>query len=348
MLRNQAYSILSDLIFRGFITVDATIGDKKIILKTVNNKEFNMIKYRSGYEKGKNYLSLFNSYFLAYSIFMIDGNNILIDRESAINDFREFFASIPNKLYKKIMDEINIMKDKVYDATNFLEGFIYTNSSRWLWRTMINKSPCSSEFTGIPGTSSLGVNSHQENWVIVNKSIDHEMEYNKDFDLAILVASASSPKGAKQIRSKHDNSVQTLEEKRKKLAKIGYIDTTKWSPEGWASSVDTAEDLVSELERQMAGIKDRHDLFMENYMNSLKEKAELQAREAEEKLRSYRDSNKPMITGSHRILSLKETEELFKTKKSTVIPVESEETVNEISKNRYLSKIGSKVLTGRK
>jgi hypothetical protein len=349
MYKDEAYRNLSDLIFRGFLTIDATLGDKKVILKTVNDKEFKMIKYHSGSENSKNYLLLFNMYFLAYSTFMIDGKNVLMNREENIYDLKEFFSGIPYKLYEKIVSETVVIRDKAYDATKFLEGFTYTDSSRWSWKTMGKEYPCNTQITGIPGTFLLGINSHQENWVYINRAIDNEEEYNREFDLAILIASASNAKGAKQIRGRHDGSMQNSEDRRKKLAQVGYIDTDKWSQEGWAAPVDTAEELVAELNRQMAGMKDKHDVFMEDYLKSMKDNAELQAKQAEERLKKYRESgDMAMITGSQRILTPKEAENLMRVKKPYTISVKDESQADVESQERYISKIGSKVLTGKK
>jgi hypothetical protein len=39
-----------------------------------------------------------------------------------------------------------------------------------------------------------------------------------------------------------------------------------WSTQGWSLPVDTADDLVDELERQMRGYKDRHDNLIDAYL----------------------------------------------------------------------------------
>jgi hypothetical protein len=36
-----------------------------------------------------------------------------------------------------------------------------------------------------------------------------------------------------------------------------------WLSSGWSQPVDTVEQLVAELNRQMGGIKDKHDKFIE-------------------------------------------------------------------------------------
>ena len=39
--------------------------------------------------------------------------------------------------------------------------------------------------------------------------------------------------------------------------------------EGWSAPVDTVEDLVAELNRQMSGYKDKHDRYIENCIGKI-------------------------------------------------------------------------------
>lgn len=39
-----------------------------------------------------------------------------------------------------------------------------------------------------------------------------------------------------------------------------------WSAQGWSLPVDTADDLIDELERQMQGYKDCHDKLIDAYL----------------------------------------------------------------------------------
>lgn len=50
--------------------------------------------------------------------------------------------------------------------------------------------------------------------------------------------------------------------------------------DSWSAPVDTVTDLVSELERQMVGIKDKHDIFMEKFYDSLRNKVKADAKDS--------------------------------------------------------------------
>lgn len=345
MEKAEAYSLLSDLIFKGFLTAELNINGQSLILKTVNEKEFDLIKYYSGDPEGKGYQNKFNLYFLVFSLFIVDKYNVLPNRIEKLPELYELFCKMPERLFRAVIENLNSMRANSYDCLKFLEGFTY--SSRGMWRVLGNDLPTQIEHTGILGTPDLGLNIHQENWIVINRALDSEEEYNKSFGMSLLVASASNPKGSRHIRNQFDSSKKMAEDRRIKLMKEGFIDTRKWTSEGWAAPVDTAEELVAELERQMTGVKDRHDVFMEKYMDSIKKKAAQKAQEAEERIRKIREGNEDyMIEGSQRALTPEETNGLLKKSRVTVETV-SEQDVTQDDKDKFYKKIGARVLTGK-
>jgi len=346
MDKNEAYAILSDLVFKGFLTAELNIDGQVLILKTVNEKEFDLMKIYAGNPKAANYQARFNIYFLIFSLLVLNNENVLCKRTEKIAELYDYFLKIPDKLFRKMVENLNQLRLSAYESLKYIEGFSYTTIARNTWRALNNNLPSCTEFTGIPGTSEMGINVHQESWIVINRSMDFEEEYNKEFSMALLIASSTNSKGARHVRNQHDSAKNLALDRRKKLAKEGCIDTRKWTPEGWAAPVDTAEELVAELERQMTGQKDKHDLFMEKYMNSLKEQARKKTQEAEERIkRSQEGRDNVLIDGSQRQLTQEETKKL-NLKQSTYIDV-PEEIVSEEDKNKFYKKIGARVLTGK-
>lgn len=348
MIKEEAYQKLSDMVYKGFITMACGLSGISIVLKTVNEKEYDLVKLYSGV-KDKNYVSRFNMYYFVFSLFLVDGENILKDRDKKIKEIYEFLKNLPKELYLKISEELGLLRVSTEESVKFLEGFCYTSQSRRIWKLVKGKLPNSESLTGIPGTGQLGLNVYQENWILVNKMLDDEEAYDRDFSLAILVASASNPKGCRGISSKHDAHKQTNRERREKMASTGSSKEQKWKPTGWAAPVDTAEELVAELMRQMEGKKDKHDLFIEEHMRKVREKADQQTQEAERKLDIIRKKRKeeggPSIISSQRVLSKKETDKLMSKKFNNLLltPDSKKE-----EKDRYFKKTGSKILTARK
>jgi len=349
MDKDAAYRILSELIFKGFLCSGVTLENNFFVFKTINEKEYELIKYSCGNPDDKNYVNRFNIYFLIYSLFMLNGKNILLTRNNDIESLYEFFKELPKTIHSNILKHIVDLRNDTFDATKYLEGFSYTDTSRAHWKTAKGLIASPDLYTGIPGISNLGLNIHQENWSIINKALDEEERYNQFFSMALLVASASNPKGTKQIRSRHDSQLKNVEDRRKRLAEAGYIDVKAWRPEGWAAPVDSAEELVAELERQMEGKKDKHDVFMENYMKKLRENAQARVKEAKEHIeraKALHGDDNVFITGEHRVAT---PEELSKAavKKSTLVKVHGEESSAE-DKDRFIKKVGGRVLTARK
>jgi hypothetical protein len=351
MNKNEAYTALSDLIYKGFLTAELDFDGKLFIFKTINDKELELVKMYSGLSGRSDYLARFNYYFILFSLFMIEDKNILLNREKYFEQTIDFFRSLPLLLPEKIIISLNSLRQTAYDALKFLEGFSYTPTSRNAWKSLNGLSPANTDFTGIPGTNLLGLNVHQESWIIINRSLDEEEKYSQEFYLALMVASSSNPKGARHIRNHHETQSKNMADRRKKLAELGNIEIIRrqWSSEGWAVPVDTAEELVAELEREIHGVKDRHDIFMENYMKKMHEEARKRTEEAEKRIQSTRsDFDNVFIDGQQRALSPEETKQLqIQKPMSQNLVTVLENSTNAEDREKFLKKIGTRVLTGK-
>jgi len=351
MVRNEGYQALSDLIFKGFLLTGMEIAGKRLVFKTINEREFRLIKLYSGFEGGKAYMRRFNTNYIIFSTFLLDDENVLMKREEEYKEVREFFNNVPIILCNIVLNELMELRESAMEAVEFIEGFSYTDRSRRIWR-QCDGFPNSEEFTGVPGTGKMGLNTYQENWVLINKMLDSEEKYNKDFSRSLFVASASNPKGVRSVRTKFDSNVELTDKRRKRLAKLGSIKKQKWSPKKWSAPVDTAEELVDELMRQMSGQKDRHDKFIEQHMNKIRERAEEKTRTVKEKLEKARVKRAEAgdvlpLTVSQRPLSPEEAKELEGRKQVNVATVSNFKAERAKEQNRIIKKIGSKVLTGR-
>lgn len=351
MERDEAYNLLSDLIYKGFLLVDMEFGDNLFIFKTINDREFEMAKILSGSPDRSGHNARFNINYLAMSLLSVDGTNYLSKRSDRYNEICSLFKNIPENLFKSIITELNLLRTLSYETIKYLEGFSYTSGSRKKWKVLGNNFPSCDGFTGIQGTGNIGLNVHQEIWITINRMLDEEERYNQRFSMALMVASASNPKGSKRVKGQHDTNVSNAEERRNKLAEVGYVDVDKWSPERWAAPVDTVEGLVAELDRQMKGFKDRHDLFIEEYMRKIRENAEKKAEDAKKRIRKVREESgteNELFSGISRPLTPEETEKFIKKTAPRTIMVRSDEAEGRQVKDKFIKKIGNRVLTPRR
>jgi hypothetical protein len=313
----------------------------------VNEKEYDLIKLYTGFDDRYNEDSKFNLNFLVFSTLLIDGENFLVNRPCRYKELLDLYEQFPKDLFNNLLKGLTEIREVALSCKKYLEGFCYTNFSRKIWVTLNECLPNSVSVTGINGTNELGTNVYQDYWIYVNKKLDSEVAYSEQFYLAVMTTSASNPKGAKQVRAKYDATLKEQEEKRKKIAELGYIDVKEqWSLDGWSASVDTPEELLAELERQMSGVKDKHDLFIEEYIRNLKKEADdalIEARQRSEEL--MKESGELEFSGGSRPAT---PEDLARLQHSNGHQVPDEEQASLEDKDIFLSRVGGKVLTGKK
>jgi hypothetical protein len=100
----------------------------------------------------------------------------------------------------------------------------------------------------------------------------------------------------------------------------------------------------------MHGIKDKHDNFVENYLDNLKNESERQAKEVQDRFEAASRSHEgePMIMSSQRALTPQEAADMMAGKSSNnLVMLPSEDTVSPEEAGRYFKKIGSRVLTSK-
>ena len=352
MTREDGYQALSDLISKGFLSARVDIDGHSIIFKTVNDREYHLIRLFAG-SVGESASSSvnFNLYFLVFSLLMLDGEYILNGREDRVKELKGFFDELPSVTCARFIEDLAKMRTKAFEAVKFLEGYSYTGGSRSMYKTLCGLTPNSDEFTGIPGTGKMGLSAHQEGWLSINRALDDEERYNREFSMALMVASASNPKGARSMRGRHDVNMEQVSQRRRSMATHGVeVIGRESSEDGWAVPVDTTEDLLAELERQMSGRKDRHDLFMEKYIKSLKDAADAKVAEAKRRIEEVRErtGEVPMFEGSQRIATAEDLERLKAKKNKSVELLRSEEYMSPQDKDKFLKKVGTKILTARK
>lgn len=315
-----AYDNIEDIITYGFLFRGICFNKTIIVLKTISDKEYKLIPF---YTNDENYTLLL--YRLAFSTFMINGYNFLRDRNNNIAKLVDLYSNIPIISLQNLIEQSNKIFKEYSDSVDCLEGFCYSGRSRNLWSIFKNPTIASNgSYFGIEGIENVGLNSVQENWIMINRQLDEEEDYNRQFRFSLMVASSFNPKGCKQIGTQYDTHKEELDELRKDVEKYGYdknrIIKKKQENNGWASKLSTREDAVRELNRQMSGDKDKHDTFIADWIKIQQDKVEAAKLASEEKQKVFRDKLKNDVDfskiESSRIATPEEIERL--TKRSVV------------------------------
>lgn len=344
----KAYTVLQRVVETGYDMAGVSISGIPVVLKTITPLEISLARQHSfGGE-----LKAFRLYLLAYHTLMIKGKTCIEERPSSIEDLVDFYKELPQEVLELVEETAYQLQKRYRRYMRLIEGFTLSDSSRTLWKLRKGNACINEETTGIPGSTYIGVSECTLAWSIVNTSLDQNEEYERGMEEAMFIASASNPKGVDKISKSMEVSKKEAQERKRILIKYGSMihkDLIEGreivKKEKWTSSVTTSEDLVKELNRQMKGEKDRHDLFMESYLERIKKAAEEEQRKAEEKLREIRENRKlvPLPTGSFELTP--EDRERMKSKEVTAFDLATQKRDNSLKGGgQRVSTVGKRVL----
>lgn len=345
---SEAYENIEKIVTYGFLPLGVRYRGHSFILKTITDKEYKFLSFLSG--KDNIDLALHR---LAYSTYMVDGVNYLEDRSKKIPSLLSFYRGFPSILFRRFIEATNDIHEEYLKSVDYLEGFCYTNKSRHLWKVSQGNLPNSGFYHGIQGAFNTGLNIVQENWTIINTNLDSEDAYETQFRLSLMIASAFSGKGAKEMGGRFDFHKKELTTLREEIKKYGYDKKRiikQKSKDQWAKPIRTREDLVRELNRQMSGDMDRHDLFINDWIKSQSERAEAARKASEEKQKEFRatlleDSALEKMESS-RIATPEDIAKLAKNQnfKKPGMSVPSDAYKKSEEKERVMKKLGGTVI----
>jgi hypothetical protein len=272
MLVKDAYENIERIIVYGFLSVRISFNGHDLLIKSISDREYQQMQMLCSTKDRKR----FNFLSLAFCTISIDGMNLLEERDRNIWKIVELFKRSSALFMLRVIEAINELNQTYADSLEFLEGFSYSPRSRYLWSVIdpFNRS----SFTGMRGLDLIGINSVIENWISINKKLDDEHEYGTNLNSTLLIVGASNYKSAKMLSKNYEKHIQELKELRDDILKYGYDrkreEENEKKRETWTAPLSSREDLVKELYRQMGGKKDKHDLYIDQWIENQKNKAE--------------------------------------------------------------------------
>jgi hypothetical protein len=295
----RIYRNVESLIFNGFLELPATINGVPFVFKSINHKEFQYIQWRSGpvgNATGKSIDRYYRS-FMAYGVFMVDGQNILSDRDTWIPELEAMFTALPPGAKAKIIQYLSEVNQKSSDAVLLTEAYQIEAYSRYRWNQFKGLDLMSTSCTGIPGTQALGLNFAQLAWRALNQYEDMKDVAEREWDNAKFIGSCFAGKEIRKIYNQDkDRRVKEREEKVKRRDKVIRQVVLRESPEEaevqgrYVMKVArTADELATQLQNSLRGERDWHDEVVAREEARRKE----QILERQQKLRNlYEEKNK--------------------------------------------------------
>ncbi len=271
----EVYKDVEPLLFRGFLTISAEINGVHFVFKSLNHHEFSLVRMMGDVRDGIPPPRRFWDLFLAYGVFMIDGQNVLPDRERMIPKIAGTFAEFtrnPKNLLIRHMSELN---RRSASAVVLTEAYATENYSRFRWAQLQATDITAPSVTGISGTERLGMNSAQLVWRALNYYEDLHTQIERDWENAKFVGSCMAGKGIQKIYHQDDRrrktERETAAERKDRLLRhviLGEsLDEKKNS--GTKIVAKTVEDLAEQIRKDLKGEKDWHD----NIVSQIEERA---------------------------------------------------------------------------
>lgn len=272
------YSKLESLLYRGFLTLRGSVGSVPIVLKTLNERERDIISYRSD-----DSFESMSAHQIAYSLLFFNGVNILRDRPSYLHYLLQWINSIPFDTRFSLLVSIKHLNRKAQQELQHVTPYCYGDKSRQKWKSMRSMMPNDPSMTGIEGTGRLGLNQHQEMWITMNRQEDRLGDHERQWELHAFQASAWNSEGITKVRRKKNKRKRKREEKREALYKSkGRADVSEKKGEIHIHQ-DSAEDLLDQMERANEGVQDLHDKVVAKHERNIKETVEQEQREWDHK-----------------------------------------------------------------
>jgi len=269
------YRDVESLLFRGFIILPAEINGARFVFKSMNQHEFEYLQWVThGATMDKYYDT-----FLAHGVFMVAGQNILVDRERWVPEVEKLFASLPAAAKSKLVRYMSDVNRKAANAITLTEVYQMERTSRFRWAQLKGLDVMSSTCTGIEGTAKLGLNYAQLVWRALNYYEDMREEAERDWDNAKFIGSCFAGKEIRKIYSqdkdrKEKEKNERIQRKDQLLRHVLLGEDLSKSPTENQYQIITArtnEELADQLQRDLRGEKDWHDEVVAREEARLKE-----------------------------------------------------------------------------
>jgi hypothetical protein len=279
-LDESVWEELEEYLFTGFLTSQAYIAGNSFVFKTLNWYESNFINYlKPAKESAIEQKLHFQASFIAHSIFITEGENVLFDRPNHIRRLINIIKKIPTSFQNEIILNLSYINKKAVRLYPLVEVYVHENKSRLKWLQLKNLPIHSPQSTGISGTEHLGMNLCQSTWVALNRLIDIKDESERDWNNAKFVGSCF----AKGVRSIDQQDKQQKDIERQKLEDLkievlykylNRIDDDKSMPkqvslpDGRTAEVveekraQTVDELAEQLQNALNEEKDHHDIVI--------------------------------------------------------------------------------------
>jgi len=290
----EVYKDVDPLLFRGFLHVSAEINGVPFVFKSLNHHEFNLLSLMAPLDNRKSE-NRFYSTFLAYGVFMIDGINVLPNRDQHLPKVIEFFQSLEKSARDMVVLNLSEINKRANRAVALSEAFSLEVASRIRWAQMKGVDLTSTSATGIQGTSNLGMNWAQLTWRAINHFEDIRDTAEREWENAKFIASAMAGKGMNKVHSqdrrRREQETTDRQDKKDRILRFALLgEPLEQSSKGVPIKVArTVDELAEQLTKDLKGEKDWHDMVVDAYEGRARQERQAKEERLQELRKSFDD-----------------------------------------------------------
>lgn len=282
--RSVFYEDVEHLLSPGFLSHPAEICGVPIGLRTLSSGDLFLLRARVVGGKDHDW----KVWTVATSLWMLNGH-CLLDESGSVPRLAGALRELPRAHIERLFGIVMGLFTRQRRAVEVTEAFCYESHARYKWKTYGGLLPAA--HAGVPGVERLGSNAVQQMWMAFNTAEDQRLRDHAAWEGFKLVAMTNAPKGVRKI-DQRDTRAWHREEQRREQVKdtTFYLQIGVLTPEMLHSAdvgspqvlgTKSVEQLENEMKMWVAGERDWHDAFIENYKRAIlaQQDAERQARE---------------------------------------------------------------------
>tara|TARA_R110000824_G_scaffold41176_5_gene122805 strand:+ start:368 stop:1621 length:1254 start_codon:yes stop_codon:yes gene_type:complete len=273
--RRFLYRDVEELIEIGFLRHTLVFDGIPVTFRSLLPQDVTRFQARIHYTKTREDILRWS---LAASVWMVDGFELPLDPKSntAYHVYTNWLEDVPASVIINLAVVTTGFQNRLGRATRLVEAFCYEPYSRSLWRML-----------GRPVTDLKNSSLIRRMWVAHNIAEDENKADDREWSRTQSIVASMSNKAAKHIRK----SIQTQDEKEENRRQRVIEDAVNWvirgdEPEEVLTvmvngeavevprihSAQTVEDLETEMRRVFSGEKDFHDMLVDEYHASIRQR----------------------------------------------------------------------------
>jgi len=306
----EIYKDVEPLLFRGFLYQAAEINGVAFVFKSLNQHEFDTLNLGPGHRGGFDTVQRYYSLFLAYGVFLLDGQNVLLDRDEHLSTLESFFFDLASSAKQKVIRYLSELNRRASRAVLLSEAFAMEATSRHRWSQLKGLDLTSAAVTGTRGTEHIGLNWGQLAWRAFNYYEDTRLQMEADWENTKFVASSmAGSKGMSKVNAQDNtrrkNESMERRERKDKILRLAVLGESPQESQKDGAPVKvarTVEELTDQLERDLKGEKDWHDMVITDHEQRVKDEFRVKNQRLQELAAAHRErhGDKSLTGGTDR------------------------------------------------